>query len=168
MVTKCAVCGQTLTDASGRWSISHSDHGIWRYDPKRIWVCASCEEDSWEYLQTLCNYKRAPKNGVDYRKIAEGNLKILKRNQFNMLDELYHALRKEHVLMDALAFITDDYEYKKKLEEYPEKEVELADAIAERYVYDRDYDCNLSYWDNIKSLYDEITTADCEPDITKR
>lgn len=30
------------------------------------------------------------------------------------------------------------------------------DIIADRYVYQGDYDCNLSYWDNIQALIDEI------------
>ena len=32
---------------------------------------------------------------------------------------------------------------------------EEIDIITERYVYDGDYDCNLSYWDNIENLINE-------------
>ena len=30
------------------------------------------------------------------------------------------------------------------------------DIIADRYVYQGNYDCNLSYWDNIQALINEI------------
>lgn len=33
-------------------------------------------------------------------------------------------------------------------------EVEI---VVNRYVYDGDYDCNLSYWDNIEALIEDVT-----------
>lgn len=100
---------------------------------------------------------------ADYRKVAEGTVRALRFSQPLVIDEIYHVLRKEHILMDALAYITDDYEYKKLLVDYTDAQTELADAIAERLVYEGDYDRNLSYWENIKNLYDEITSSDTEP-----
>ena len=158
--SKCSICGQNLTDASGNWDISHYDHGIWHYEPKRISVCASCEDEAWDYLITLAKYK----NDVDYRKIAEGNIKILKRHQTLVLDEIYRSLKKEQYVMDALAYITDDFDYKKELDEYTQEQRFLADAIAERLVYDGEYDSGLSLWNNIKKIYDEISTADTDPE----
>ena len=103
---------------------------------------------------------------ADYKKMAQECIdKATKVSPF-VVEEIYKILRKEHVEKDALAYITDDYDYKKSIEDYSDEEVELADAIAERYVYEGDYDCNLTYWGNIKNLYDDITTSDVDPEIS--
>lgn len=70
-------------------------------------------------------------------------------------DEVYRALWKERVVEDA----------KSQIKEYifygliPKEEVErIADKAAERYVYQGDYDGNLSYWENLENLVkDEIS-----------
>ncbi len=70
-------------------------------------------------------------------------------------DKVYRALWKEHVVEDARSQIEDYIFY----ELIPKEEVErIADTAAERYVYNGDYDCTLSYWDNLENLVkDEIS-----------
>ena len=102
---------------------------------------------------------------ADLRKIAEDMVEAIKTSQPLFVNEIYKAIRKDIIRDDALAFITNDYEYKKLLDDFKEEEVELADAIAERLVYDKEFDCNLSYWENISKIQDEVTTADIEPDV---
>ena len=70
-------------------------------------------------------------------------------------DKIYRALWKEHVVEDARSQIEEYIFY----ELIPKEDVErIADQAAERYVYEGDYDCNLSYWDNIENLVkDEIS-----------
>ena len=57
-------------------------------------------------------------------------------------DELYRALWLEYVKEDIR-------NYDESLDEG------AVEVIASRYVYDVDYDCNLSYWDNIENLIEE-------------
>jgi hypothetical protein len=41
-------------------------------------------------------------------------------------------------------------------ESYSQEEIQkLAEAVADRYCYNGDYDCNCSYWDNIDNLVTE-------------
>ncbi|MBR6475389.1 MAG: hypothetical protein IKS98_08055 [Lachnospiraceae bacterium] len=70
-------------------------------------------------------------------------------------DKIYRALWKEHVVEDAKSQIEEYIFY----ELIPKEDVErIADQAAERYVYEGDYDCTLSYWDNIENLVkDEIS-----------
>lgn len=70
-------------------------------------------------------------------------------------DKVYRALWKEHVVEDARSQIEEYIFY----ELIPKEDVErIADQAAERYVYEGDYDCTLSYWDNIENLVkDEIS-----------
>ena len=90
----------------------------------------------------------------------------LKTEQPGMIEELYCALRKEYIKKDALAYIGDDAGiFAKTEDDYTEEQIELADAIAERYAYEGDYDCTLSYWQNIENLYDDITTSDMDSGI---
>lgn len=61
-------------------------------------------------------------------------------------DVLYRKLWFEHVLEDVQSFAeTEDLEITD----------EIAKQVADRYVYNGDYDCNLSYWDNINNLVKE-------------
>lgn len=57
-------------------------------------------------------------------------------------DELYRALWLEYVKEDIR-------NYDESLDE------SMVEVVASRYVYDGDYDCNLSYWDNIENLIKE-------------
>ena len=59
-------------------------------------------------------------------------------------DEIYRKLWKEYVKEDIIQF-------NNKLDE------ELIDLIANAYVYDGEYDCNFSYWDNIENLINKYS-----------
>ncbi len=61
--TKCAICGQKLTDASGHWSISHTDHGINHNVGVRMRVCASCNEETLKLISELRDKKMAKEAG---------------------------------------------------------------------------------------------------------
>jgi len=72
-------------------------------------------------------------------------------------DDLYRILWKEHVKEDVESELEqcDD----EALESLSDEEMEaFVDQIATRYVYNGDYDCNLSYWDNIGNLISDGIT----------
>ena len=58
-------------------------------------------------------------------------------------DRLYRLLWENYVAEDVASYSN---------EELTQDEV---DHIVYRYVYEGDYDCNLSYWDNIDNLIQE-------------
>lgn len=61
-------------------------------------------------------------------------------------DGIYRAVWKERVIEDI----------KSRLEDTDETlSDETIDKIAERYVYEGDYDCNQSYWNNIDALIED-------------
>lgn len=60
-------------------------------------------------------------------------------------DAVYRLLWKEYVLEDILSFCEKD-RY-----EMDEETLAACENAAERYV-EGDYDCNLSYWDNIENV----------------
>lgn len=62
-------------------------------------------------------------------------------------DAIYRALWMDYVMDD----INSRIEEMELDDAYDESDVK---AIAERYVYDGKYDCELSYWDNIENLID--------------
>lgn len=62
-------------------------------------------------------------------------------------DQIYRALWITHVKEDIRSHGEDTDQA------LTEDDI---DIIADRYVYQGDYDCNLSYWDNIQALIDEI------------
>lgn len=62
-------------------------------------------------------------------------------------DQMYRALWITHVKEDIRTYSEDTDQI------LTEDDI---DTIADRYVYQGDYDCNLSYWDNIQALIDEI------------
>lgn len=76
---------------------------------------------------------------------------LLKKLNFDELsyeekDAIYRAVWSNHVKNDVKAFIKD--------EDITLTEDQI-DHIAQLYVYDGRYDCNLSYWDNIRNLINE-------------
>lgn len=73
-------------------------------------------------------------------------LEIIKSLSYQEKDTLYRHLWAEHVRQDVESFCEDEGL------DFPDSVVE---HIAERYVYDGDYDCNRSYWDNIGELVRE-------------
>lgn len=62
-------------------------------------------------------------------------------------DEIYRDVWKEHVKEDILTHAEDIDE---------DIDDEDAEMLAERYVYEGDYDCNLDYWANIENLIDSL------------
>mgnify|MGYP007029261895 CR=1 FL=1 len=59
-------------------------------------------------------------------------------------DLIYRKLWYDHVLEDVdsnFANVSDD----------------IKKEVARRYVYDGDYDCNRSYWDNLQALTDDVS-----------
>lgn len=69
-------------------------------------------------------------------------------------DDIYRALWKEHVIEDVEARLSE--QEIEELETLTEEEYDLfVNAVATRYVYEGDYDCNLCYWDNIDNLIDD-------------
>ena len=76
---------------------------------------------------------------------------LLKKLNFDKLsyeekDAIYRAVWLNHVKNDIKAFIKD--------EDVTLTEDQI-DYIARLYVYDGEYDCNLSYWDNLSNLINE-------------
>lgn len=61
-------------------------------------------------------------------------------------DIIYRKVWKEHVKEDILSYAEDNG---RAITD------EKADAVADRYVYEGDYDCNLSYWQNLENLLAE-------------
>lgn len=62
-------------------------------------------------------------------------------------DDLYRYLWVDYVKKDVISYCEDnDIAYTD--EDFP-------DRVANRYVYDGEYECNLSYWDNIRNLISE-------------
>lgn len=72
---------------------------------------------------------------------------VEKLNMLNpsMTDMIYRRTWMEHVVTDILDYACDH-----------EIKLEQKDAIiiAKQYVYDGEYDCNLSYWTNIENFID--------------
>lgn len=67
-------------------------------------------------------------------------------------DEAYRYLWLSYVKTDVISHAEDELEDITLTDD----EVEL---IARRYVYEGDYDCNLSYWQNLDNLIDETIRA---------
>ncbi len=97
----------------------------------------------------------------DYRQRAETLVKAFTELDERLAEEMYKAMRKDVLKRNALPFIADSPEQ----EVFSEEQLTLADAIAERLVYDGEYDWTISEWNNILNHLDEITTADMEPDV---
>ncbi len=56
---KCDICGQRLTDASGHWTVTHTDHGINKQGSIRMRLCGYCNEESLKLLSELKKKKKA-------------------------------------------------------------------------------------------------------------
>ncbi len=83
-------------------------------------------------------------------------------SDFDLLsDKVYRLLRKKYVFQDATDYILDN-EYSGELPDDAaeiEKIGKLAEKIATTYVNWGKNDANLSYWDNIKNVYDNVRKA---------
>ena len=81
---------------------------------------------------------------------------ILKALSDKQKDDIYRALWAEHVREDVLGWISDN---KQQLLLKPAMLECVINSVTERYVYECDYDCNQSYWDNIENLVEEEYTV---------
>lgn len=83
-------------------------------------------------------------------------------SDFDLLsDKVYRLLRKKYVFQDATDYILDN-EYNGELPDDAaeiEKIGKLAEKISTTYVNWGKNDANLSYWDNIKNVYDNVRKA---------
>ena len=75
--------------------------------------------------------------------------KMRKLNSSDIKDMFYSLVWKEHVVEDVLSYADDN--------DIPVTQ-ETAEKVADRYVYERDYDCNLSYWTNINNILSEVNS----------
>lgn len=84
--------------------------------------------------------------------IQEKAKKLLQNVSPEMKDALYRSVWHEHVQddvrghMEGTGYDLSDYDLS-------EDEITL---IADRYVYEGEYDCNCSYWDNLEALMDDV------------
>ena len=79
--------------------------------------------------------------------------KTLSRVPYELCDKIYRCLWFKHVKIDVKDRMVDAYEdYIMKTN--AEVVNTIIDCAAERYVYEGDYDCNQSYWENIDNLID--------------
>lgn len=91
------------------------------------------------HIDSLINFQEFPEINMVY----DAKIENLPEDESTTRDKIYREVWKEHVMEDIRSHAED-------------MEVELSnddiDDIAERYVYNGDYECNLSYWQNIENL----------------
>ena len=64
-------------------------------------------------------------------------------------NELYRYLWYPYVVEDVELCLNDNYD----LDDYTEDEIEnLVKTVANNYVYNGKYDCNISYWNNLENM----------------
>lgn len=97
----------------------------------------------------------------DYRQRGETLVKVLGEVDARLAEEMYKVMRKEVLKKNALRLFADEPDQVI----FSNEQLDVADAIAERLVYDGEYDWTISEWNNILNLHDEVTTADMEPDV---
>ncbi len=68
-------------------------------------------------------------------------------------DSLYRRLWKDYVREDVSGFLDEEIEAR-ELEIADEDKELIVGKVTNLYVYEGEYDCNLSYWDNIRNLID--------------
>lgn len=105
-----------------------------------------CGETDWEYDSTeddKGNVLDCPKETSEY---------IYRLLSTQQKDEIFRKVWFEHVREDAEARLMENPDI-----DIPKgAELVLCKYVANRYVYEGDYDCNLPYWDNIDNLIREF------------
>lgn len=71
-----------------------------------------------------------------------------------LADAVYRALWFDHVIEDVESYMTEKRGYDGPPLTGDDKGIAV--TIASRYVYEGDYDCNVSYWDQIDTLLDDV------------
>ena len=66
-------------------------------------------------------------------------------------DDIYRLVRKKYIKED----VKSRMEELQVLDKNDENFDTVVETVATRYVYDGDYDCNLTYWENIDNLINE-------------
>ena len=67
---------------------------------------------------------------------------------YDQKDYIYHKVWAENISEDVRSLCRD--------EGYDEVYTpDIAEKIAYRYAFEGDYDCNLTYWQNLKNLFEE-------------
>ena len=81
-------------------------------------------------------------------------------------DTLYRKLRLDYVKEDIYSLLYSLLEDENlPLDEESMLAEKIANIVSERYVYDGDYDCNLTYWDNLRNLINEVQKELDEPEM---
>lgn len=70
---------------------------------------------------------------------------LLIKLNYSTLDYIYRRLWANHVKEDFISRIKDNFSWLK----YDDKDIE---ECANRHVFEGDYDCNCTYWDNIDAI----------------
>ncbi len=112
-------------------------------------------------LITEAIYNSAPTYLVEFEGLEDAGVTTDIADDYTWFDALnkfdpekiYRMVWFNHTVEDIKSFIKDNSYV------LTDKQIE---RVAERYVYGGKYDCNLSYWDNIKSLVDDVLRSDKE------
>lgn len=85
---------------------------------------------------------------IDVSKLSSSELFMLMTD--TQKDDIYRMVWSDHVKEDVRGVLDER-------EELTEEEKDaIIEDVANDYVYNGDYDCNLSYWDNINNLIEKF------------
>lgn len=107
-------------------------------------------EDYSESVEFDCLEDRQDESENNPRTYEELCLEVSSKER----ELIYRNVYKDYVSQDVLGLIREKLDlYTNDLTD--EELKPLCDEVAEMYVFNGDYDCNLSYWNNIDALLDE-------------
>lgn len=79
---------------------------------------------------------------------------LIESTPYDVIDNVYRLIKKNYVKEDAVNEIHAAYE--DRVDIMSEDEIDdLADCVAEEYVFEGRYDCNCTYWENIDDLIED-------------
>lgn len=103
------------------------------------------------YGYCVFGYNLVQENTDEYMRYQAN--KVIESIPENLRDWVYRQLWAEHVRED----VESQVEQLPYYEDITDEEYEtLVGNVVERYVYQGDYDCNMSYWNNIDALIEEV------------
>lgn len=85
--------------------------------------------------------QRKPRSTNELRELLD-SLNLLPEEK----DTLYRILWEPYVAEDVTGLLDEPYQ-------------PITDAVVKAYVWDTNYDCELPYWDNLKSLVEQAIDA---------
>lgn len=88
---------------------------------------------------------------------------LLKNLTSREKDELYKALEFEYVREDVECQLEQNINIPDNLSD--DAYNDIVDDITKKYVYDRDYDCDLSYWENIDNFIDCVDFSEYDEEL---